>query len=87
MRRFYLQLWTHIGAGVADEKGNPSPLPSPLPKGRGRIVGRLLANLGTVVAVRGGRRSSLAPSDGERVRVRGKPVNHLHRRTVCQTDP
>jgi hypothetical protein len=86
MRKFYLQVWTHIGAGVADEKGNPSPLPSPLPKGRGSIIGRLSANLGAVVGVRGGRSFSLAPSDGERVRVRGKPVNHLQRRTVCQTD-
>ena len=51
--------------------GVPSPQPSPLLKGRGRIVGRLSANLGAVVAVRGGRSFSLAPSDGERVRVRG----------------
>ncbi len=86
MRRFYLQLGTCLRAEEAGERGDPSPRPSPLPKGRGRIVGRLLANTEAVVAVRGGRRFSLAPSDGERVRVRGDPVNHLPRRTVCQTD-
>ena len=84
--KVYPQLWTCLRAKEAGERGNPSPRPSPLPKGRGRIVGRLLANTDAVVAVRGGRGLSLAPSDGERVRVRGKPVNHLHRRTVCQTD-
>ena len=86
MRRSYLQFWTRIGAGEEGEKGNPSPQPSPLLKGRGRIVDRLSANLGAVVAVRDDRGLSLAPSDGERARVRGKLVNHLQRRTLCQTD-
>ena len=56
----------------------PSPRPSPLQKGRGRIVRRHHANLRLRTTLRPLEQAaipngcSLAPAEGERVRVRGK---------------